>query len=1184
MELRSKSKRLMPLPGGDRRGAPGADAGRHSMRAIGGEGLGGRPFAGGPAIGREPEQCESTQSSQNQNINSPVTPVEDVSQEAPATKPATTKTGKPRVRMQWNDDINTFIMRTYYYITKLETDRTMYCKNLFDRFKLQYPHLNVTAQRIADQRRVILRNKLLSDLAIDNIKKEVRDQLKEEEQNELQSTLHSENAIRSDSYNSSFEDNLPLNLLRTQSDLTISPTSLTPQTLSQTQTRLDPSDTQHVESRNQSDDYIQSVTDMLETALTEYSGSDPTARPRLPRLRGNKKLYQLVDLFNNKILSKFCTADSDINHIHTLIYCSALVICKQLGYKIEPQNTHKHSRRSFKKPAWQVRLEKDIEKLRADIARVTQYITNNERSENLCNKVELIFKKNQLHSSHERNNRRPEEFLDTLKQKLSLKAQRLRRYKKALERKEDNKLFSTNEKVFYRNLGQQNKSERDISEQGDKELPTSEDLKNYWASIWEKDAEYNFEADWIKKEENRFQNIEEMVFDDVNRDDIEMVTRKMKSWKAAGTDGVHSFWYKKFYILHDILGRVISDVIKGNINLPQFLTTGVTFMLPKSKNTKDPSQYRPITCLPTLYKLITSCITNKLNSHIENNKILSEEQKGCRRNHLGCKEQLVIDSIILKHAHKHKRNINITYIDYQKAFDSVPHSWLIRVLQIYKVNPTIITFLESAMSNWKTTLLLNEIRTEEIPIRNGIFQGDSLSPLWFCLAMNPLSALLNDSNNGYKLTHTTSICHLMYMDDIKLFSKSDQAMKNLIEITKTFSKDINMKFGLDKCRTLRIVKGRVNASQNFNINHSFQSMDLGDSYKYLGIQQDKGIHHIKIKKELTQEYFRRINTLCKKHLYSKNLFKAINTFAVPVLTYSFGIIKWTKTDINKLEIRTRTTLTKHNYMHPKSAIQRTTQPHVDLKASNKWLKLGALFPETEGFMIAIQDQIINTRNYKKYILKDPHLITDKCRKCNRQSETIQHITSACPNLTQTDYTHRHNQICNIIHQKLAFKYQLLTGKPLPYYQYTPKPVLESSSHKMYFDRAILTDRTVHNNRPDITLIDKQNKQVYIIDVAVPNTHNLHKTITEKIHKYTELKEEIVKIWQMDKVHIVPLVLSSTGVIPRHLLSALRNLDIPESTYMTMQKAAILNTCRIVRRFLQDDTSSIPNSGNVTHLA
>ena len=46
---------------------------------------------------------------------------------------------------------------------------------------------------------------------------------------------------------------------------------------------------------------------------------------------------------------------------------------------------------------------------------------------------------------------------------------------------------------------------------------------------------------------------------------------------------------------------------------------------------------------------------------------------------------------------------------------------------------------------------------------------------------------------------------------------------------------------------------------------------------------------------------------------------------------------------------------------------------VDKIASNTWLKRGELFPETEGFMIAIQDQIIYTRNYRKYIIKDPNL-------------------------------------------------------------------------------------------------------------------------------------------------------------------------------------------------------------------
>ena len=57
---------------------------------------------------------------------------------------------------------------------------------------------------------------------------------------------------------------------------------------------------------------------------------------------------------------------------------------------------------------------------------------------------------------------------------------------------------------------------------------------------------------------------------------------------------------------------------------------------------------------------------------------------------------------------------------------------------------------------------------------------------------------------------------------------------------------------------------------------------------------------------IKQEYFQRVNRICKKQLHSKNLIKAINTYAIPVLTYSFGIIKWSQTDINRIEIKTRT--------------------------------------------------------------------------------------------------------------------------------------------------------------------------------------------------------------------------------------------------------------------------------------
>jgi len=89
-----------------------------------------------------------------------------------------------------------------------------------------------------------------------------------------------------------------------------------------------------------------------------------------------------------------------------------------------------------------------------------------------------------------------------------------------------------------------------------------------------------------------------------------------------------------------------------------------------------------------------------------------------------------------------------------------------------------------------------------------------------------------------------------------------------------------------------------------------------------------------------------------------------------------------------------------------------SQQYVDIESSNKWLTNADLFAETEGFLTAIQDQVILTRNYKKYILKQPD--TDElCRRCGKESETIQHITAACEQLALTNYTKRHDGLAKI---------------------------------------------------------------------------------------------------------------------------------------------------------------------------
>jgi len=198
-------------------------------------------------------------------------------------------------------------------------------------------------------------------------------------------------------------------------------------------------------------------------------------------------------------------------------------------------------------------------------------------------------------------------------------------------------------------------------------------------------------------------------------------------------------------------------------------------------------------------------------------------------------------------------------------------------------------------------------------------------------------------------------------------------------------------------------------------------------------------------------------------------------------------------------------------------------------------------------------------------LKQPH-IDELCRRCGKESETIQHISTACEQLASTEYVERHDGLAKIIHQKLAEVAELIEEKS-PYYKYTPANVLENDNFKLYWNRSILTDKTIPFNRPDITFMHKKAKITILIDIAVPNTHNLAKTVTDKQNKYQELANEVCAMWKQNTAQVMPLVISSTGVIPKSLPQSLKRLNLQPNTYIQMQKSVIRAKCSIARNFL-----------------
>jgi hypothetical protein len=198
-------------------------------------------------------------------------------------------------------------------------------------------------------------------------------------------------------------------------------------------------------------------------------------------------------------------------------------------------------------------------------------------------------------------------------------------------------------------------------------------------------------------------------------------------------------------------------------------------------------------------------------------------------------------------------------------------------------------------------------------------------------------------------------------------------------------------------------------------------------------------------------------------------------------------------------------------------------------------------------------------------LKQPN-IDEKCRRCGKEPETIQHITAACEQLAPTKYIKRHDEVAKVIHQKLAEAAELTEDKR-PYYRYKPANVLENDNFKLYWNRSIITDKTVPFNRLDVTFTNKKTKNAFLIDIAIPNTHNLAKTITEKQNKYQELANEICAMWKQDAVQVVPIVISATGIIPKSLSQSLARLNLHPNTYIQMLTVVILGTCSIVRNFL-----------------
>ena len=100
-------------------------------------------------------------------------------------------------------------------------------------------------------------------------------------------------------------------------------------------------------------------------------------------------------------------------------------------------------------------------------------------------------------------------------------------------------------------------------------------------------------------------------------------------------------------------------------------------------------------CLNVVYKLWTSCLTQVLMHHCVVNEVLHPAQKGCAQGQLGCVDHLLLNSRLQHQVKSKNRSLAIAWLNYKKAYDSVPHNWIVQCLKLFHFILLLLNVLRS---------------------------------------------------------------------------------------------------------------------------------------------------------------------------------------------------------------------------------------------------------------------------------------------------------------------------------------------------------------------------------------------------------------------------------------------------------------------------------------------------------
>ena len=205
-----------------------------------------------------------------------------------------------------------------------------------------------------------------------------------------------------------------------------------------------------------------------------------------------------------------------------------------------------------------------------------------------------------------------------------------------------------------------------------KNIPRKEDVEQFWKGKWQDKNDFKQDAEWLKNlKEAYYQQATSRKYI-ITRLTLENAIQKMNIYKSHDKI-VPSNWFKHLNGYRDSLAHQFNVMVHNDQPLPKWFSSAHTILLPKNQESHIAKNYRPIACFNIKYNLYTNCINTFLTDHAERDLVITQDQVAGKRGVWSTTEQLLINKNILMEVKTKRGNLYTVWLEYKKAFDSIPN-------------------------------------------------------------------------------------------------------------------------------------------------------------------------------------------------------------------------------------------------------------------------------------------------------------------------------------------------------------------------------------------------------------------------------------------------------------------------------------------------------------------------------